>query len=85
MQAQNTALLQQMTERDALNHALQSERLQLDQQAAALQEENRNCQNKVSCFRPPSAMYSRKLTGPQRLVGSSIFIVCLLPRAVRAG
>mmetsp|Transcript_20506 Transcript_20506/g.56859 ORF Transcript_20506/g.56859 Transcript_20506/m.56859 type:complete len:850 (+) Transcript_20506:389-2938(+) len=48
MQAQNTALLQQMTERDALTHSLQSERLQLDQQAANLKEEKQNCESKVT-------------------------------------
>jgi len=48
MQSQNTSLLQQMTERDALNHSLQSERLQLEQRVASLQEEKDMCQSKVT-------------------------------------
>eukprot|EP00951_Prasinocladus_malaysianus_P001037 scaffold7326_cov39-Prasinocladus_malaysianus.AAC.5 len=48
MQAQNTTLLQQMTERDAVTHKLQSERLQLDQQANSMQEEKALFQSKVT-------------------------------------
>mmetsp|Transcript_30041 Transcript_30041/g.77666 ORF Transcript_30041/g.77666 Transcript_30041/m.77666 type:complete len:848 (-) Transcript_30041:135-2678(-) len=48
MQAQNTRLLQQITERDALNHQLQNERLQLDQKASAMTEEKATYQSKVT-------------------------------------
>jgi len=48
MQAQNTRLLQQITERDALNHQLQNERLQLDQRASGMQEEKASFHSKVA-------------------------------------